>query len=392
MRMLLPMNDAQTQQNQNSKETLREFQVFAKPVGALCNLRCRYCYYVSHMNSDPQSMSDELLESYIIQHITACADPVIAFSWHGGEPTLYGLDGFRKITRLQKKHRPEGRSIGNGIQTNGFLLNDEWCSFLAEENFIVGLSLDGMQSEHDRYRVTVKGATTHRQAMRAYELLRQHSVRTECLCVVHSLNVRRPEEVYEFFHGLGIPYLTFLPLVEPLASGGVSERTAPSQLWGEFLCTIFNIWIERGIGRIKIQIFEEAARSAFGQEHTLCIFRKVCGGVPVLECNGNVYSCDHFATPEYLLGNIRDVSLSVLLDSPQQQAFGRDKLQLPQQCLDCAVLDMCNGGCPKNRFAHTSDGKHGLNYLCAGYKRFFTHCLPFVNTLAQIWKEQNRSF
>jgi len=392
MRMLLPMNDAQTQQNQNSKETLREFQVFAKPVGALCNLRCRYCYYVSHMNSDPQSMSDELLESYIIQHITACADPVIAFSWHGGEPTLYGLDGFRKITRLQKKHRPEGRSIVNGIQTNGFLLNDEWCSFLAEENFIVGLSLDGMQSEHDRYRVTVKGATTHRQAMRAYELLRQHSVRTECLCVVHSLNVRRPEEVYEFFHGLGIPYLTFLPLVEPLASGGVSERTAPSQLWGEFLCTIFNIWIERGIGRIKIQIFEEAARSAFGQEHTLCIFRKVCGGVPVLECNGNVYSCDHFATPEYLLGNIRDVSLSVLLDSPQQQAFGRDKLQLPQQCLDCAVLDMCNGGCPKNRFAHTSDGKHGLNYLCAGYKRFFTHCLPFVNTLAQIWKEQNRSF
>jgi len=337
-------------------------------------------------------MSEQLLEKYILQHIEACTEPVVQFSWHGGEPTLYGLDGFRRIVALQKKHCPEDRSIVNGIQTNGVLLDVQWCRFLAEENFVVGLSMDGPAKLHDGYRVTVKGEATHAQVMQAYDLLRDNNVRTECLCVVHSDNVQYPLEVYEFFRGMEIPYLTFLPLVERLGQDRVSERTVSADAWGEFLCSIFDGWLERDIGRIKVQIFEEAVKPAFGLEHTLCIFRKVCGGVPVLECNGDLYSCDHFMKPEYRLGNIGRTSLAELLDSPRQQAFGREKQDtLPGQCLDCTVLDMCNGGCPKNRFARAADGEPGLNYLCSGYKRFFTHCRPFVDTLAEVWREQYKS-
>ena len=336
-------------------------------------------------------MSEELLEKYLLQHIEACTDPVVQFSWHGGEPTLYGLDGFRKIVALQKKHCPPDRRIVNGIQTNGILLDTAWCRFLAEEKFVVGLSLDGPEQFHDPYRVTVKGEPTHEQVMRAYDRLRENNVKTECLCVVHSDNVRFPLEVYAFFRGMEVPYLTFLPLVESPGEDKVSERTVPAKAWGEFLCSIFDGWLDREIGRIKIQIFEEVARPAFGLEHTLCIFRRTCGGVPVLELNGDLYSCDHFLTPAHCLGNIGRTSLQRLLDSPQQAAFGRAKRDtLPRQCLDCAVLEMCNGGCPKNRFILTADGAPGLNYLCSGYKRFFTHCRPFVETLTQVWREQNK--
>lgn len=338
-------------------------------------------------------MPDDLLEKYIVQHIEACTDPVISFAWHGGEPTLFGLDGFRRIVALQKKHCPSDRSIVNGIQTNGMLLDDVWCRFLATERFTVGLSLDGTAQFHDPYRVTARGAPTHSQVMQAYERLRDNGIQTECLCVVHSGNVRHPLEVYEFFRSMEVSCLTFLPLVEPRANGCASERTVPADAWGEFLCTIFDAWLNRDIGCIKVQIFEEATRSAFGLEHTLCIFRRVCGGVPVLESGGDVYSCDHFVTPENLLGNIRTTSLSMLLDSPQQQAFGRAKQEtLPQQCRDCAVLDMCNGGCPNNRFIRTADGESGLNYLCSGYKRFFTHCRPFITTLAELWNNQNKDY
>ncbi len=374
-------------------EIRREFQVFVKPVGALCNLHCRYCYYLPHSFRGSRKMSGELLETYILQHIEACTDPVIQFAWHGGEPTLYGIDGFRKIVALQKKHCPADRSIVNGIQTNGILLDEAWCRFLAEEKFTVGLSLDGPESAHNLYRVTPEGEPTHGQVMRAYDRLRKYGVRTECLCVVHSGNVGTAMEVYGFFCGMEVPYLTFLPLVEPLENGSVGERTVPSNAWGEFLCTIFDAWLDRDIGRIKVQIFEEAARPAFGLEHTLCLFRKVCGGVPVLECNGDLYSCDHFTAPEHRLGNIGRTSLEKLLDSPQQQAFGRAKRDtLPKQCLACDVLDMCNGGCPKNRFIRTEDGESGLNYLCSGYKRFFTHCRPFVDTLAEVWRGQKPGY
>jgi len=367
----------------------REFQVLAKPVGALCNLQCAYCYYFSPGKPEYPPMPEDLLETYIVQHIDACTDPLIRFSWHGGEPTLFGLDGFRKIMALQKRHCPEGRRIANGIQTNGLLLDDDWCRFLADEHFIVGLSLDGPAPYHDSHRVTANGDPTHRRVVRVYDRLREHGVTTECLCVVHSGNVHHPLEVYEFFCGLGVPYISFLPLVEPVTENHVSKRTVPAGDWGEFLCAIFDLWLDRDIGRIKIQIFEEAARPAFGLEHTLCIFRKTCGGVPILECNGDVYSCDHFAMPEHRLGNIREASLCMLLDSARQQAFGRAKQEtLPQQCRRCTVLDLCNGGCPKDRIIRTAEGEQGLNYLCSGYKQFFEHCRLFVATLADIWRHQ----
>jgi len=370
---------------------MREFQIFAKPVGARCNLHCTYCYYLPHGDSESQRMPDDLLEIYIRQHIQACSNQVIQFSWHGGEPTLLGLEGFRKIVAVQKKYCPTGKRVINGIQTNGILLDKDWCRFLAKEGFAVGLSLDGPEEIHNRFRVTPKQNPTYSQVLEAYELLREHNIPTECLCVVHSETVQRPLEVYDFFCGIEASYLTFLPLVEYSAADSISNRTVSSEAWGKFLCAIFDAWLNRDIGRTKIQIFEEALRSAFGLPHTLCIFRPICGGVPILECNGDLYSCDHFRTPEHRLGNIRNTALDDLLDSSQQQAFGREKkAALPQKCRHCAVLDMCNGGCPKNRFVKTSDGKSGLNYLCSGYKKFFTHCRPFVDILAEVWRNQSQ--
>ena len=366
-------------------DLMSEFQIFAKPVGARCNLRCSYCYFLPHQEGRVCSIPDELLEAYIIQHIEACTDSTVQFSWHGGEPALFGLEGFRRIVALQKKHCPEGRHILNGIQTNGLLLNDRWCEFLAEERFFVGISIDGMEQVHDLHRVTADGHATHARAVESYERLLRHGVATECLCVVHSETVCHPMAVYEFFRGLEVPYLSFIPLVEPLPDGGVTTRSVPSDAWGEFLCTVFDAWLESGIGNIKIQIFEEAARSAFGLDHSLCIFRRDCN-VPALQWNGDLYSCDHYMTPGYHLGNIRETPLAALIDSPRQQAFSRAKQEsLTSQCRECAVVDMCNGGCPKDRIIKTIDDKPGLNYLCSGYRRFFTHCRPFVEAVAQLW-------
>ena len=258
----------------------REFQVFAKPAGPLCNLGCHYCYYLDKQRLYPRGrsfrMPDDLLEEYIVQHIAACTEPVISFSWHGGEPTILGLDYFRKIVTLQRKHQPADREIVNGIQTNGTLLDEDWCRFLAAEGFAVGISLDGPQDMHDRYRATKDGRSVFEQTMRGYRLLQQHQIPAEILCVVSSHNVRFPSEVYRFFRELGAPYLSFLPLVErrPEAEGGVSDRTVPAEAWGAFLCTIFDEWKARDIGRVKVQIFEEAVRPAFGQEHTLCVFKQ----------------------------------------------------------------------------------------------------------------------
>ena len=373
----------------------REFQVFVKPAGSTCNLACRYCYYLEkgalYAKEEPLRMPDSVLEEYISQHIAASAGPVIHFSWHGGEPTVLGLDYFRKIVALQRRHQPRNQRIVNGMQTNGTLLDEDWCRFLAAEGFAVGLSLDGPQELHDRHRVTRGQAPTHREAMRGYNLLRQHRVPCDLLCVVHSENVRHPTEVYRFFKQIHARHIGFLPLVEPQPDeeGGVSPRTVPAEAWGSFLCTIFDEWKIQDIERVKVQIFEEAARTAFGQEHALCIFRKTCGDVPVIEHNGDFFSCDHFVDQEHRLGNIRDVSLVDLLESPEQTAFGQAKWDtLPRSCQACEVLEMCGGGCPKDRILCTSEGQAGLNYLCAGYKRFFTHCQPFVHELSALWRRQ----
>ena len=373
-----------------------EFQVFVKPIGSICNLGCRYCYYLEkeHLYPEGESfrMPDEVLEEYIVQHIDASPETVIRFSWHGGEPTVLGLDYFRKVVELQRRHLPPGRRIVNGIQTNGTLLDEDWCSFLAAEGFAVGLSLDGPQEMHDRFRVTKDGRPTHEQTMRGYRLLQEHGVYTDILCVVNAHNVRFPLQVYRFLREIGAQYISFLPMVEPDpdTEGGVNPMSVPAEAWGEFLCTVFDEWRDNDIGRVKVQIFEEATRTAFKQEHSLCIFRPTCGDIPVVEHNGDFYSCDHYVDDEHLLGNITETHLVDLLESPAQRAFGEAKLEaLPRYCLECGVRSMCNGECPKNRFITTPDGEPGLNYLCAGYKRFFTHCQPFVSEVAALWRRQN---
>jgi len=369
----------------------RPYQIFAKPIGSICNLSCDYCYYLKKQSLYPDEnsfrMPDDILEEYILQHIETSPDPVIPFSWHGGEPTLLGLDYFHKIVELQRKHQPSHRQIINGIQTNGTLIDADWCRFLAAEGFAVGISLDGPQEMHDSHRLTKGGKPTHSQAMRGYELLRKHRIACDILCVVHAHNVHHPAEVYRFFKQIKATYMGFLPLVEPRPDidGTVSSCTVPSEAFGAFLCAIFDEWTSQNIGQIKVQIFEEAARTALGQEHTLCIFKKSCGDVPVIEHNGDFFACDHFVHKEHHLGNIRETRLVDLIEGPRQRAFGQVKWDtLPRYCLECEVLPLCNGGCPKDRILRTPDGEAGLNYLCAGYKRFFTHCQPFLAELSAL--------
>jgi len=373
----------------------RPYQIFAKPTGSLCNLHCDYCYYLGKQGLYPDEssfrMPDDLLEEYIRQHIETCPESVVRFSWHGGEPTLLGLNYFHKIVHLQRKHRPAGRHIINGIQTNGTLIDEEWARFLAEERFAVGISLDGPQELHDTYRLTRGREPTFARAMRGYEVLHKHGIACDILCVVHAINVRQPTEVYRFFKSIQAAYIGLLPLVEKNqdAEGKGTSRSAPAEDFGEFLCAVFEEWIRQDIGKVKIQIFEEAAGTALGQEHTLCIFKKTCGDVPVIEHNGDFFSCDHFVDREHFLGNIRETRLVDLIESPTQRAFGQAKWDtLPRYCLQCEVLDLCNGGCPKDRILRTPEGEEGLNYLCAGFKRFFSHCRPFLNELSALREQE----
>ena len=371
----------------------RDFQVFAKPAGPLCNLDCVYCYYLRKdrlfTDTDSFRMPAILLEEYIAQHIEASTEPIIHFSWHGGEPTILGLEYFQMIVELQRKYCPAQQKILNGMQTNGTLLDEDWCRFLAEEGFSIGLSLDGPQEFHDKFRITKGNRPTFELTMNGYEWLQKFDISNDILCVVNSFNVRYPKRVYQFFKEIGATFVSFLPLVESLSEldNTVSSRSVPALAFGDFLCTIFDEWIEEDIGSIKIQIFEEALRTAFGQDHSLCIFRKTCGDIPVIEHNGDFYTCDHFVDTEHRLGNIIETPLAELLDSLVQRAFGQNKLDLlPRYCRECEVRAMCNGECPKNRFLNTPDGEIGLNYLCAGYKRFFNHFRPFVDDVAAVWK------
>ncbi len=374
---------------ENSQST-REFQLFVKPVGALCNLGCIYCYYVEKQNlytgKAPQ-MSDELLEKYIIQHLETATEEPVLFSWHGGEPTLAGIEFYRKAVDLQKKYNHHNKKIINGIQTNGTNFNDEWCRFLSSENFMVGISLDGPEHLHNKYRQTKSGETTFQKALHGYQLLKKYGINCEILCVINAFNVDHPLEIYRFFKSLGAKYISFLPLVNRNLNSqtGVSPDSVPAMAFGDFMVAIFDEWQERDIDNIGIQLLEEALRSAFHQDHTLCIFKRTCGKVPVLERNGDFYSCDHFVDQEHLIGNINHLHLSELLDHPKQVAFGEVKFNsLPNYCLNCEVLNMCQGECPKNRFIQSPDGEKGLNYLCEGYRKFFNHCTPFVKTIADL--------
>jgi uncharacterized protein len=374
-------------------EKIREFQIFTKPVGSVCNLRCSYCYYLDKKDLYPETrhflMDDSTLEKYIIQHIEASTEPVISFSWHGGEPLLAGIEFYRKALSLQHIHKPSDKVIVNGIQTNGTLIDEEWSRFFAENAFIVGISIDGPPEFHNISRRTKDGSPSFQSVRNGFDLLLKHSVVPEVLCVVNSENVKQPVVIYNFCKQLGARYITFLPLVKAESGSvtGVSKESVPAEAFGYFLGQVFDLWAENDIGTIKIQIFEEAARVAFNQDHTLCIFKETCGGVPVVEFNGDFYSCDHYVDSGHILGNISDHSLAFYFDSTRQRAFGMAKLlTLPQYCLECEVRKMCNGECPKNRFILTPEGEAGLNYLCKGYKYFFNHCRPFVDTIAEMWR------
>jgi len=379
---------------ENSKST-REFQLFVKPVGALCNLGCAYCYYlekqVLYTGKEPQ-MSDILLEKYIIQHLETATEEPVLFSWHGGEPTLTGIDFYRKAIEFQKIHNQCNKKIINGIQTNGININDEWCRFLADENFLVGISMDGPEAFHNKYRQTKTGEATFQMALNGYYLLKKYGINCEILCVINAFNVDHPLEIYRFFKSLDAKYISFLPLVDRNLNlkKGVSPDSVPAKAFGDFMVAVFDEWQEHDIGNIRIQLLEEALRSAFHQDHTLCIFKRTCGGVPVLERNGDFYSCDHFVNQEHLIGNINHQHLSELLDHPKQVVFGEAKFStLPNCCLNCEVLAMCHGECPKNRFIQCPDGEKGLNYLCEGYRKFFNHCTPFVKTIADLLASQD---
>jgi uncharacterized protein len=369
----------------------REFQIFAKPTGSLCNLHCGYCYYIQTKNLYPLNQSrimpDGLLEEYIRQHIVATTEPTVFFSWHGGEPMLAGIPFFEKAVSYQKKHQPPGKSILNGIQTNGTLITNDWADFLMKEKFYVGLSLDGPEELHDQFRYDTKGTGSFRKVLNGYHILRERGHNPEILCVVNALNAKYPLEIYHFFKALGAGFMTFLPLVEkePGSKGLVTQRSVVPEDFGLFLIRIFDEWIVNDIGKVQVQIFEEAIKTAFGTGHSLCVFKENCGGVPVVEHNGDFYSCDHFVDKVHFLGNISVHPIEYFLDSKQQKSFGMNKsLTLPGYCLRCEVKAMCNGECPKNRFIQTPDGEPGLNYLCKGYKMFFTHSLPFVEAIRDL--------
>ena len=376
-------------------KSTQDFQVFAKPTGAVCNLACGYCYYLEKEMLYPgkasYGMPDDVLKTYIRQLMAASDGPEVRFSWHGGEPTVLGIEYFEKVVALQKKHNIKKQSIINNIQTNGTLIDEKWCAFFKKEKFTVGLSLDGPEQYHDAFRKTRGGGATHKKVMRAWALLARHAITTDILCVVNSKNVFAPLEIYRFFKEINARYIGFLPIVckDEDAPEGVTPVTVPARAFGEFLCTIFDEWKALDIGRILVQIFEEVARTALGQDHSLCIFRKTCGNFPVVEHNGDFYSCDHFVNPDHYMGNLKDTGLLDLLKSPKQRLFGQSKAsQLPGVCRKCEVLSLCNGGCLKDRFLKAGDGSTRLNYLCEGYKLFFKHCMPFVNTLKQQHKKQ----
>jgi serine-type anaerobic sulfatase-maturating enzyme len=363
------------------------FHVLGKPSGATCNLDCTYCFFLSKEKLYPNSrfrMSDDLLETYIRQVIESQRVPEVTIAWQGGEPTLMGLDFFKRSLEYVKKYARPGITIQHTMQTNGILLNDAWCDFFHEHHFLIGLSLDGPQAMHDTYRVDKGGAPTFHKVMRAARLLQAHQVEFNILTTVNAANADHPLEVYRFLRDeVGAQFMQFIPIVERINEHGeigfqegnkVSERSVKPEQWGTFLITIFDEWVRHDVGTVFVQMFDAALASWYGVPPSLCIFSETCGNALALEHNGDLYSCDHFVEPNYLLGNIKQKHMIELVASDQQRQFGLNKRDsLPRYCRECEVRFACHGECPKNRFLETPDGEPGLNYLCAGYKAFFLH-------------------
>ena len=361
------------------------FHVLAKPTGAICNLDCTYCFFLSKEMLYPGSrfrMADDLLETYIRQLIEAHRTPEVIIAWQGGEPTLMGLDFFRRSIEYEEKHRRPGMRIVNTIQTNGTLIDDEWAEFFKQQGFLVGISIDGPRDVHDAFRVDKAGKPTFDRVMRGLGFLKEHGVEWNALTTVNAANVEEPARVYRFLRDeAGARFIQFIPIVERsdataeiLAFGAVTERSVSAEGWGRFLIAVFDEWVRRDVGTVFVQMFDAALASWAGAPPAICIFAETCGDALALEHNGDLYSCDHFVEPAHLLGNIQRESMIELVASEKQRKFGTDKRDtLPRYCRECDVRFACHGECPKNRFILTPDGAPGLNYLCAGYKAFFHH-------------------
>ena len=360
------------------------FHIMLKPRGPTCNLDCAYCYYLSkkRLYGDGRlRMDGDLLEEFTRQYIEAQRVPEVTFGWQGGEPTLMGLDFFRLAVKLQQKHRRPGLRIMNALQTNGTLLNDEWCRFFRQHDFLIGLSLDGPRELHDAFRVDKRGIPSFDRVMNGAALLKKHGVEFNILTTVHAANADHPLEVYRFLRDeVAAQFIQFIPIVERENETGfqegtrITERSVAGQQFGNFLIAVFGEWVRRDVGRVFVQIFDLALAAWVGQRPGLCIFDETCGTALVLEHNGDLYACDHFVEPRHHLGNIRETPLVGMVASEPQRQFGIAKRDtLPRYCRECSTRFVCNGGCPKNRVLHTPDGEPGLSYLCEGYKAFFTH-------------------
>ena len=384
--------------------------VMTKPIGPICNLDCEYCYYLHKEELYPKAerwrMPEETLSEYIRQYIVAQPPHAeeITFAWQGGEPTLLGVEFFERAIELQKQHAGPHRKIVNTLQTNGVLLDDRWCEFFRDNDFLIGISIDGPAELHDRYRFDKQGRPSFPAVLRGLKLLKAHRVEFNVLVGVNRLNADHGKRVYTYLRDNGAEFLQVIPIVEKIGVGAhaelvhldgqqptaidplwlVSSRSVGPEQFGTFLIEVFNEWVRRDVGRVFVQIFDQALTAWMGLEPSLCIFRKRCGSAMAMEHNGDLYSCDHFVEPEYLLGNIHRQSISEMAHSSKQREFGEAKeTTLPGYCHRCEVKFACNGECPKNRILSTPDGEPGLNYLCAGYRKFFNHIDPYMKRMAE---------
>jgi uncharacterized protein len=393
------------------------YHLLAKPAGAACNLSCKYCFFLSKENlygeKESPLMDEATLASYIEQLFESSAGPEVQVAWQGGEPMLRGLDFFKRSVELASKFRKPHQRVLHTMQTNGTLIDDEWAAFFKQHSYLVGLSIDGPRELHDAYRIDKKGQGSFDDVIRGWNYLQKHGVDTNILCTIHAANVDHPLEVYHFFRDeLKAQYIQMIPIVErateqtiTLANRGwgglkgkdrplykqegnlVTERTVPSEKFGTFLSAIFDEWVKRDVGTVYVTTFDIALGSWVGQ-HNACIISPTCGAALVMEHNGDVYSCDHFVEPEHKLGNVKETPLRTLVTSEKQRRFGQSKYDtLPKYCKECPVLFACYGECPRNRFIKTPDGEEGLNYLCAGYKSFFTHIDGPMKTMANLLRQ-----
>jgi len=376
----------------------RPLYVMVKSVGSVCNLSCDYCYYLEksklYKEAKNHVMSEELLDKFIEEYIQSQTMPQVMFTWHGGEPLMRPISFYKKAIDLQKKYA-QGRTIDNCIQTNGTLLTDEWCRFFKENNFLVGVSIDGPQEFHDEYRKNKQGQPSFAKVMKGIELLKKHGVEYNAMAVVNDFNADYPLDFYHFFKEIDCHYIQFTPIVERLSNradglslsspvqqekADLAEFSISPEQWGNFLCAIFDEWVREDVGNYYIQLFDSTLANWIGEQPGVCTMAKNCGHAGVMEYNGDVYSCDHFVFPEYKLGNLYTNTLVEMMYSDKQTQFGEAKSKtLPSQCKECEFLFACNGECPKNRFAFTATGEPGLNYLCKGYHKFFKHVAPYMD-------------